>query len=190
MTYAEPVLRESDLEMLARLASDHGRRDSIGWPGIELLIPYYESRFPSAPLAVELDNGLTVGNVHALAGQLPLTDVVVSLCRMGRNDVPDHVEHLVVGLIDTDRADNANLEFVLADTVDFVADSVAEGKRVFVHCVKAENRTPAIAAAYFVRTHGQDPGEALQRAAAAVGSHPQPFLAEGVMNLASRDANP
>jgi protein-tyrosine phosphatase len=76
---------------------------------------------------------------------------------------------------------------VLTDTADFVADSVASGKRVLVHCVMAQNRTPAIAAAYLVRTHGRDPGEALQRATQAIGSHPQAFLAEGVMNLIPRE---
>ena len=186
-TYVEPALRGSELEVLGRLASNHGHNDSIGWPGIDSLIPYYQSRFPSAPWAVELDDGFTVGNVHALADQLPLTDVVVSLCRTGRSDVPDHLEHHVVGLIDTNRADNPNLEFVLTDTADFVADSVASGKRVLVHCVMAQNRTPAIAAAYLVRTHGRDPGEALQRATQAIGSHPQAFLAKGVMNLSPRE---
>jgi ADP-ribosylglycohydrolase len=187
-TYAEPSLLGAELEALARLAADNGQNDPIGWPGIDSLIPYYQSRFPSAPLVVEVDDGLTVGNVHALADQLPQTDVVVSLCRMGRSDVPDHLEHHVVGLIDTHRGDNPNLEFVLTDTADLVADRVAAGKRVFVHCVMAQNRTPTIAAAYLVRSFGLDPGEALQRSTQLIGSHPQAFLAQGVLNLSPREA--
>ena len=185
-TYADPVLRGFELEGLARLAGNRGETDSIGWPVIESLIPYYQKHFPAEASTVQLDEGVTVGNVHALVDQIPLTDVVVSLCRMGRTDVPDHLEHHVVGLIDTGRADNPNLEFVLADTADFVADRVAAGKQVFVHCVMAESRTPAIAAAYLVRTHGCNPEEALQQAAHAIGSRPRTFLAEGVMNLAPR----
>ena len=138
-------------------------------------------------MAVEVDDGLTVGNVHALADQLPQSDVVVSLCRMGCNDVPDHLGHHVVALIDSDRGDNPNLEFVLTDTADFVANCTAAGKRVFVHCVMAENRTPAIAAAVLVRTQACDPGDALEVAAKAIGSHPQDFLAQGVMNLVPRE---
>ena len=187
-TYAEPALRRSELEAWARLAADNGQNDPIGWPGVDSLIPYYQSRFPSAPLAVNVDVGLAAGNVHALADQRPRSDVVVSLCRMGRSDVPDHLEHHVVGLIDTNRADNPNLEFVLTDTADFIADRIAAGKRVFVHCVMAQNRTPAIAAAYLVRALGLDPGEALQRATQLIGSHPQAFLAQGVMNLVPREA--
>jgi hypothetical protein len=186
-TYVEPALRGTELEVLARVASTLGQNDPIGWPSIGSLLPYYLSRFPSAPVAVAFDDGLAVGNVHALVDQLPVSDVVVSLCRMGRSDVPDHVEHHVVGLIDSSHADNPNLEFVLTDTADFVADCVAAGKRVFVHCVMAQNRTPAIAAAYLVRSLGLDPVEALQRAGEAVGSSPQAFLAQGVMNLTPRE---
>jgi len=106
---------------------------------------------------------------------------------MGRKDLPDHVEHHVVGLIDSSRADNPNLEFVLADTADFITDCVAAGKRVFVHCVMAQNRTPALAAAYLVRARSVDPRGALQRAGQAIGSDPQAVLAEGVMNLTPRE---
>lgn len=186
-TYGEPALRGSELEVLAHVASNLGQNDPIGWPSIGSLLPYYLSRFPSTSLAVAVDDGLTVGNVHALVDQVPVSDVVVSLCRMGRKDLPDHVEHHVVGLIDSSRADNPNLEFVLADTADFITDCVAAGKRVFVHCVMAQNRTPALAAAYLVRARSVDPRGALQRAGRAIGSDPQAVLAQGVMNLTPRE---
>ena len=186
-TYADPPFRLSGLDGLARLASNHGRPDSIGWPEIESLLPYYQKHFHADAVAVPLDRGITVGNVHALVNELPSTDVVVSLCRMGRIDVPDHVEHHVVALIDTSNADNPNLEFVLTDTVDFVSDCASSGKRVFVHCVKAENRTPAIAAAYLARSQGEEPGNALQHVERLIGSRPQQFLVEGIMTLSPRE---
>src|SRR5947207_3337566 len=75
-------------------------------------------------------------------------DVVVSPCRMGTDDVPGDVEDQVVGLIDSGGADNPNLSFLLADTADFIATRVAQGRSVYTHCVAADTRAPAVAAAY------------------------------------------
>lgn len=55
---------------------------------------------------------------------------------------------------------------------------------MFVHCVQAQNRTPTVAAAVLVRHHGVAPAEALDRAAAATGRRPKPFLAAAVEHLA------
>ena len=41
---------------------------------------------------------------------------MVSLCRMGTADVPEVIEHITVGVIDTKPEDNPNLDFMLADT--------------------------------------------------------------------------
>jgi ADP-ribosyl-[dinitrogen reductase] hydrolase len=144
--YETPALRAADLDRLARLACTGGTPDRAGWPGSDSMLSYYHEHFPAQPLAVAIDDQVTVGNVHALPDQLAVNDVIVSLCRMGRHDVPESVDHQVVGLLDTDITDNPNLAFVLADTADFVAGCAARGKRVFVHCVQAQNRTPAIAA--------------------------------------------
>ncbi len=105
---------------------------------------------------------------------------------MGRRDVPEGIEHQVVGLLDTDVADNPNLAFVLVDTADFVADCAAQGKRVFVHCVQAQNRTPAVAAAYLIRSRGMYPNVALDRAEELTGRRPQPFLAEALLGLGAQ----
>ncbi len=43
---------------------------------------------------------------------------------------------------------NPNLDFVLKDLARVVEASRAEGKTVLVHCMQAERRTPAVAAAY------------------------------------------
>lgn len=170
----------ADLDRLARLAANEGRPGPHGWPGVATLLPHYEAVWPADPLAVAVVEGVTVGNVHAVPTQVRQVDAVVSLCRMGTDDVPQGVEHHVIGLIDQDPAQNPNLDFVLADTCDLVAALVEEGKRVFVHCVQAENRTPAVGAAFLVRHRGVDPAEALERVGGLVGGPRQPFLVDAV----------
>ena len=182
--YRTDPLHAGDLDRLARLAFTGGTSGSIGWPAIDSLLPYYQTHFPSQPLAERLDEWVTVGNVHALPDQLPKVDAVVSLCRMGRFDVPSDIEHHVIGLLDTTGADNPNLDFVLADTADFVTQCVKDERRVFVHCVQAQNRTPAVASAYLVRSRGMDPMAAMDQVAKLTHSRPQPFLAEGVQSMA------
>lgn len=69
---------------MARLAATSGVPDPHGWPGTPSLLPHYRQAYRAAPLAVELVDGVTIGNVHALPHVLADVDAVVSLCRMGR----------------------------------------------------------------------------------------------------------
>ena len=88
-------------------------------------------------------------------------DAVVSLCRVGRDDLKaagvraeDHVE---MWLVDSELADdNAHLAFVLDEAAAAVQAFRAEGKRVLLHCVAAQQRTPSVALRYAVRL-GVDP---------------------------------
>jgi len=185
INYKKSALTITDLDRLARLAFASGMDDPTGWPSIASMLPYYQKHFPVQPLAVRLDDWVTVGNVHALPEQLPRVDVVVSLCRMGYADVPEGVEHHVIGLLDTDVGDNPNLGFVLADTADFLIRCADAGRRMFVHCVQAQNRTPAVAAAYLVRRRAMDPRQAIDRVSELTQSRPRPFLAEGVQSLST-----
>jgi ADP-ribosyl-[dinitrogen reductase] hydrolase len=184
---ADPV-RAADLEHLARLAFGEGETDPSGWPAADSLIPHYQRHWPAEPLVADLDEWVSIGNVHALAGRLAQVDVVVSLCRMGQADVPRTVEHHVIGLLGSDADDNPNLGFVLADTADFLARCADEQRRVFVHCVQAENRTIAVAAAHLVRNHALDPELAFDRVARLTNSRPKPFLADAVRELADAEA--
>ncbi len=109
--------------------------------------------------------------------------MVISLCRMGTSDVPADVEQHTIGLIDTGPQDNPNLEFVLRDTAATIADLVDSGEQVFVHCVAAENRTPAIAAAY-LWTRGTSLDGALEQVGKAFRGGPhQQFLRDGLQHL-------
>ncbi|MFN8036130.1 MAG: ADP-ribosylglycohydrolase family protein [Acidimicrobiia bacterium] len=161
MLHGWPGLTARDLVRLAVLTVRRGRPDSIGWPATSDLLPYYASEYPVPPIAASLpaDDGVVLANaagIHATAAE-----VVISLCRMGATPL-DAGEHHDVWLVDSpDPADNPNLAFVLADTADAIADARRRDQRVLLHCVRAESRTPAVAAAYLIRHHGRSPDEAL-----------------------------
>jgi protein-tyrosine phosphatase len=116
---------------------------------------------------------------------------VVSLCRVGRDDVTwmglaadDHVE---VRLVDQDGTEaNPHLALVMEDAADAVAQFRAEGKRVLLHCVAAQSRTPSVAALYSVRHLGVDPARALREVCAALpDARPNRDLAEFVLAAGS-----
>lgn len=71
------------------------------------------------PLTVDLPRGV---------------DAVVSLCRVADGHVRGGVKHLDVRLIDQE-GENANLDFVLLDTVRAIEQLRAEGRTVFVQSV-------------------------------------------------------
>lgn len=80
-------------------------------------------------------------------------DAVVSLCRIGAEDFAppgvDPRDHVVVRLVDReDPEENPHLDFVLSEAASTVKTLRDEGKRVFVHCVAAQARTPAVGIAY------------------------------------------
>src|SRR5207237_2936312 len=117
---------------LATLTARGGQPDSSGWPSAARMQPWYQQHHPVPAIYVPLktDPGVFVGTVGGAA--TADVDAVVSLCRMGTDDVKR--ERHDVWLIDSPRpADNPNLEFVLADVADAMARLRAEAKTVFVH---------------------------------------------------------
>lgn len=96
------------------------------------------------------DPGVVLGGVGALGTESP--DAVVSLCRLGTADRPASVaarDHAAFWLVDTaDPAENPHLRLVLEDAARTVQLFRAEGKRVLLHCVQAQSRTPTVAALY------------------------------------------
>ena len=184
-TYDTEHLRTADLERLARLAFRGGASDETGWPTIKSMLPHYAEVWPSRPVRAVFA-GIEFGNVAGLPGAVADgADTVISLCRMGTDDVSRSIGHHTLGLLDTTEAENPNLDFILADTVDGLSCLIHEGRRVYVHCVQAQNRTPTVAAAW-LRHHGVTTAGALSAVATAL-NQPKPFLAEAVDRLPAVD---
>ena len=115
------------------------------------------------------DDKVWIGGVAALK-ELPRgVDAIVSLCRVKDEDLPADVQQLDVRLIDKEGPDeNANLDFVLLDTVRAIEQLRAEGRTVFIHCVQAHSRTPTIAAMYGARRKGVGIDKALDKVEAVL----------------------
>lgn len=142
-----PGLSGERLVELATLAAKHGP-DGQGWPGVARL-DY--STWPGRDQLVRHphDDGVWLGGVDALDNLPDGVTAVVSLCRLGSEQVPKHVEYVSFRLIDSVKpGDNPNLAPVLADAAATVAALRGEGHTVLLHCVAAQSRTPAVAIAY------------------------------------------
>lgn len=146
--------------------------DYSGWSGTETCV-----RHPH-------DDGVYLGGIDALDGLPEDVDAVVSLCRVGRKEIPKSIpreDRVAVWLVDSDSpADNPYLDFVLTEAADMVATMRAEGKTVFLHCVQAHSRTPTVAALYSARYLGLSAEVALREVSA--------FLPDAHPNAAFRSA--
>jgi len=92
-------------------------------------------------------------------------------------------DHIEVRLIDQGDGANPNLRLVMKEAADAVAQFRAEGKRVLLHCVAAQSRTPAVAALY-ARDHlGIDPEAALAAVCSVLPSaEPNPEFRAVILN--------
>jgi ADP-ribosylglycohydrolase len=138
-----------DLVRLAILSVRQGQNDSIGWPSAPTLLPYYRREFAPSGTTVELtaEPGIRIGDVIALENLPDSTDVVISLCRIGSNDVRSVEGHEIWLMDSNDPEENPNLDFILRDIASQVTRWRQAGRTVLVHCVRAESRTPTVAAA-------------------------------------------
>ena len=160
-----PGLRARDLVRLGVLTAQRGQPDRQGWPSGTTL-DY--SSWPQRSVVVRSphDDQVWLSGVAALA-QLPEgVDAVVSLCRLGVDDLPaaavqaqDHVE---VWLVDDARPDrNPHLDYVLTEAAEAIRELRSEGRTVLLHCVQAHSRTPTVAALYGARLTGRSPRDCL-----------------------------
>lgn len=151
-----PGVRARDLVRLAVLSARGGCTDGHGWPSSARFD--YSGYGDVGALAVHPhDDGVRLGGVGSLRKLPGDVDAVVSLCRLGTDEVPapglDPRDHVEVRLVDSlDPGANPHLNFVLHDTAKVVAQMRAEGRTVLVHCVQAHSRTPTIAALYSIRS--------------------------------------
>jgi ADP-ribosyl-[dinitrogen reductase] hydrolase len=154
-----PGLRARELVRQGVMTARQGQPDKQGWPsGAAMNYSswtdiYDVARHPH-------DDQVWLSGVGLLAELPEGVDAVVSLCRLGVDDVPvpavqsgDHVE---VWLVDRpDLASNPNLDFVLNEAAGIVAELRAKGKTVLLHCVQAQSRTPTVAALYGAHLTGR-----------------------------------
>ena len=141
--------RGIDLIRLAVRAANRGRNDADGWPEVASMAESYKKFVPVGMTATfDVDPGVVFGDFAALAEVE--ADTFISLCRIGVDDRRS-TDHELVWLLDAEG--NADVHRVLADTADAIEHLRREGKRVFVHCVKAESRTPAVAMAWLMHHH-------------------------------------
>ena len=147
-----PGLRARDLVELASTITRKGKAD-----GFDFSYTGYETgvvaRHP-------YDDGVWLGDIGALRSQPEGVDAVVSLCRVGDGDLPYQAEQIDVRLIDQP-GENANLDFVLLDTVRVIEQLRRDSRAVLIHCVQAQSRTPTVAALYGARLRGIGIAEAL-----------------------------
>jgi ADP-ribosylglycohydrolase len=155
----------ADLVGMAVLAVNGGCVDQIGWPATDDLMAAYSKEWSPSGRIVSFnpDPGVLWGDVAGLASVD--ADAFISLCRIGLKQRRGN-DHHEVWLIDSSKPmDNIDLPFVLADTADAVAALRQEGHVVFVHCVRGERRTPAVAATWLHRHHGMGLSEAKRHVA-------------------------
>jgi predicted protein tyrosine phosphatase len=100
-------------------------------------------------------------------------DAVVSLCRLGTGEfAPAGIrpqDHIEIWLVDSDDPlANPHLTHVLDDAANAVGQLRSEGRRVLLHCVAAQHRTPAVALRYAVRA-GAAPHVADRQITTALG---------------------
>ncbi len=160
-----PGFRGRDLVSLGVLSARGGVPDGAAWPSGSVVD--YSSWGDRGVLARHPeDDHVWLGGVAALDDLPDGVDAVVSLCRLGSDQVPaatvraeDHVEIWLVD--DADPAKNPNLGFALHDAVDAVAALRAKRRTVLLHCVQAQSRTPTVAALYGARITGRPAGESL-----------------------------
>ena len=108
------------------------------------------------------DEQVWLGGINALRTLPPGVDAVVSLCRIGANDVHANVDHVQLRLIDkANPTENPNLGFVLHDAVTVLELLRSEGRTVLLHCVQAQSRTPTVAALYGARKNRVSTTQAL-----------------------------
>jgi ADP-ribosylglycohydrolase len=182
LVHGWPGLRTPDLVELAVLAANGGEPDSSGWPTGERM-DYAGFPHRSALVTHPHDDGVVLGAIDDLEGAD--VEAVVSLCRIGtaQRRLGDHVEVWLID--DPDPAKNPNLDAVLRDAAGAVATFRSQGKRVLLHCVQAQSRTPSVAALYAALYRGIPIEQALTEVVAALpAAEPQAFLTDAVRRIA------
>lgn len=160
-----PEMVRRDLGVLAVRCMGRDN-DESGWPDAASLSEHYRT----APEAegkwghLSTQPRLIIGDVGALGllGDEFDADVVVSLCRLGHDDVPEGIAHHEIRMIDESApSSNENLDWLLVDLAFSIEAWIDDGNTVFLHCVGGNSRTPTVAASYLIASQGMSPESAL-----------------------------
>ena len=162
------------------------------WPSTDYC-DYSDWRATDTCIAHPHDRGVYLGGIGALNRLLADVDAVVSLCRIGRRQVPDSVKRedsVSVWLVDSAAAaDNQYIDFTLTEAADMVARMRKEGKTVLLHCVQAHSRTPAVGALYAARHLGVPIDDALRDINAVLPmANPNPAFIAAIRRIATTGA--
>jgi ADP-ribosyl-[dinitrogen reductase] hydrolase len=189
MLHGWPGYRVRDLARLAVLCAQDGP-DRSGWPSSDDMTGYYDGVGVTRSVVEALaeDPGVILANIKGI-GTVE-ADVIVSLCRVG-TEVPTAAERVEVWLIDEDDPDaNPNLDSILVDLARSIVAWRQEGQRVAIHCVQAERRTPAVAAAYLAQRDGISGSQAWDQVAVSLpGARRNPAFAAALARLWPGKAN-
>ena len=181
-----PDRRAQELVELAALTVNGGRPDRSGWPGVAR-IDYSSDPGSDTWVRHPHDEGVWIGGIGALDALPEGVDAVVTLCRYGAQQVPADLAHVAFRLIDTDAADNPNLDFVIDDAARTVRQLREEGRTVLLHCVAGRSRTPTVAARYGVLL-GRPLAEALDAVVEALPyAAPNPSFRRALARLSAAD---
>ncbi|MCG2620864.1 ADP-ribosylglycohydrolase family protein [Arthrobacter sp. I2-34] len=180
-----PGYNARDLQRIGLQLSRSEGRTPGRWPHVEKFDnSAYISSTRTETIPHPLDSGVVLGGAPALAGKD--YDAVVSLSRVGtaETEIPGR-DHATFWLLDEAWPEaNAHLEFVLQEAVDAVRLFRSEGKRVLLHCVRMESRTPTVAALYGAAVSGMTPLEALEKVKTVLpNANPNPLFRSTLRRL-------
>ncbi|MBO0898923.1 ADP-ribosylglycohydrolase family protein [Cellulomonas sp. zg-ZUI199] len=177
-----PGINTRGLVELGALAVRGGQPDSLGWP----VAPQLSGTGVRTLVTHPHDEGVVLASLDGLVRLPDDVTTVVSMCRVGRRQTSR--EHVEFWLVDQDGA-NADVDAVLIDAADTIAELRAQGQRVALHCVEARSRTSAVAAVYAIRHRGVPKTEALAALEATLPDYePKQFLLDAVGRIAENVA--
>ena len=175
-----------------RMWNEQDKDFDNAWPSTDYC-DYSDWRATDTCIAHPHDRGVYLGGIGALNRLLADVDAVVSLCRIGRRQVPDSVKRedsVSVWLVDSAAAaDNQYIDFTLTEAADMVARMRKEGKTVLLHCVQAHSRTPAVGALYAARHLGVPIDDALRNVNTVLPmANPNPAFVAAIRRIATTGA--
>lgn len=154
LLHGYPGLSGWDLIRITDAALTFGTTGQVARP--VAVMPMQPGWVTDASMEVSQAPGLVLGGQQVLRDAE--FDAVVSLSRIGYQESPlPAAQHARVWVMDSEDPDqNLNLHYLFHQVSDLLAEWLQQGKRVLLHCVQAQNRTPSFATAYLLRHHGLD----------------------------------